>query len=221
VLEVSMLRVRSFSGAFAASILYYAGFSAFLLNLVEFLTGPWHYSAIRAGLAIAPGPLVVLPFARLVAPRLALRIGGPGPVAVLGCLLNAAAQAWWVLRLGGHPAYVSELLPAQVLGGIGVGLAIPSLLGAGASALPPARFGTGSGVLNMGRQLGAVLGVAALVAILATSTADPLQVFRNGALLGIGFFLLAAAIAALAIPRVTAGRRPDVEEPSLEPVTAA
>ena len=79
VIELELLRSRTFSGAFAASILYYAGFGAFVLNSVEFLTGVWHYSAVVAGLAIAPGPLMVLPFARIVAPRLALaRRPGPG-----------------------------------------------------------------------------------------------------------------------------------------------
>jgi EmrB/QacA subfamily drug resistance transporter len=203
VLEMSMLRVRSFSGAFGASTLYYAGFGAWLLNLVEFLTGPWHYSAIRAGLAIAPGPLCVLPFARLVAPRLAGRIGGAGRVAVLGCLVNAGSQTLWLLNLTGNPSYATRLLPVQVLGGIGVGLTIPSLLGAGTMSLPASRFGAGSGVLNMARQLGAVIGVAGLVAILATRTADPLDVFRYGAALAIGFFALAAVVSAVLIPRVT------------------
>src|SRR5690349_11039304 len=68
VIELGLLRSRMFSGTFAASILYYAGFGAFVLTWVEFLTGVWHYSAVRAGLAIAPGPLMVLPFARLVSP---------------------------------------------------------------------------------------------------------------------------------------------------------
>jgi EmrB/QacA subfamily drug resistance transporter len=202
VLEMSMLRVRSFSGAFGASVLYYAGFGAWLLNLVEFLTGPWHYSAIRAGLAIAPGPLFVLPFARIVAPRLAARIGGAGRVAILGCGVNASSQVVWLTNMTGHPSYATHLLPVQVLGGIGVGLTIPSLLGAGTMSLPASRFGAGSGVLNMARQLGAVVGVAGLVAILATKTADPLDVFRYGAALAIGFFALAAVVSAVAIPRV-------------------
>ena len=90
VIELELLRSRTFSGSFAASILYYAGFGAFVLSAVEFLTGVWHYSAVEAGLAIAPGPLMVLPFARLVAPRLAARLGGPGRVAVIGCFVNAA-----------------------------------------------------------------------------------------------------------------------------------
>ena len=75
---------------------------------------------------------------------------------------------------------MTHLLPAQLLGGAGVGLTIPSLLGAGSASLTPARFGTGSGILNMARQVGTVLGVAGLVAILAqVSPADPLAAFRE------------------------------------------
>src|SRR5712691_11504523 len=166
VIELGLLLSRTFSGSFAASILYYAAFGAFVLSAVEFLTGVWHYSAVQAGLAIGPGPLMVLPFARLVAP-LAARIGGPGRVAVLGCFVSAAAQLLWYARIQAAPAYVTHLLPSQLLGGAGVGLTIPALLGAGSASVPPARFGTGSGILNMARQIGTVLGVAGLVAILS------------------------------------------------------
>src|SRR6266516_6045440 len=147
VIELELLRSRTFSGSFAASILYYAGFGAFVLGSVEFLTGVWHYSAVEAGLAIAPGPLMVLPFARLVAPRLGAWLGGAGRAAVIGCAVNAAGQLLWFAQLQERPAYLTHLLPAQLLGGAGVGLAIPSLLAAGSAALTPARFGTGSGIL--------------------------------------------------------------------------
>jgi hypothetical protein len=200
VLELALLRSRTFSGAFAASVLYYAGFAAFVLSSVEFLTGVWHYSAVRAGLAIAPGPLMVLPFARVVAPRLAALVGGPGRVAVLGCLVGAASQGLWLTQIQAQPAYLTHLLPAQLIGGAGVGLAIPSLLGAGSASLPPARFGTGSGVLNMARQLGSVLGVAGLVAILTgLNPADPVTVFRHGLVLTIAFFGAAGVTAAAAL----------------------
>jgi EmrB/QacA subfamily drug resistance transporter len=198
VVELDLLRSRTFSGAFAASILYYAGFGAFVLSSVEFLTGVWRYSAVEAGLAIAPGPLMVLPFARLVAPRLTAVLGGPGRVAAIGCLVNAAAQLFWLWRIQAAPDYATHLLPAQLLGGAGVGLAIPSLLGAGSVSLTPARFGTGSGILNMGRQIGTVLGVAGLVAILSkVSPADPVAAYRNGLVLVIGFFAAAAAVSAV------------------------
>ena len=198
VIELELLRSRTFSGAFAASVLYYAGFGAFVLSAVEFLTGVWRYSAVDAGLAIAPGPLMVLPFARLVAPRLAVVLGGPGRVAVIGCLVNALAQLFWLWRIQAAPAYVTHLLPAQLLGGAGVGLAIPSLLGAGSASLTPARFGTGSGILNMSRQIGTVLGVAGLVAVLShISPADPVAAYRNGLVLVIGFFAAAGVVSAV------------------------
>jgi MFS family permease len=202
VIELELLRSRTFSGSFAASILYYAGFGAFVLSSVEFLTGVWHYSAVEAGLAIAPGPLMVLPFARLVAPRLTALLGGPGRVAVIGCFVNALAQALWLWRIQVEPSYAAHLLPAQLLGGAGVGLTIPSLLGAGSASLTPARFGTGSGILNTGRQVGTVLGVAGLVAILAkVSPADPLAAFRGSLVLVIAFFAAAGVVSAVLLTR--------------------
>jgi EmrB/QacA subfamily drug resistance transporter len=197
VIELELLHSRTFSGAFAASILYYAGFGAFVLSAVEFLTGVWHYSAVDAGLAIAPGPLMVLPFARLVAPRLTALLGGPGRVAAIGCAVNAGAQLLWLTQIQAQPAYLTHLLPAQLLGGAGVGLAIPSLLGAGSASLTPARFGTGSGILNTGRQVGTVLGVAGLVAILSrVSPTDPIPAFRSALVMVIAFFAAGGVVSA-------------------------
>lgn len=202
VVDLKLLESRSFNGAILASLAYYAGFGAFLLNMVEFLTAVWHFSAIDAGLAIAPGPLMVLPFARVVAPRLAARLGSAGRVAVIGCGVNVAAQALWLTQLQVHAAYATHLLPAQLLGGAGVGLTIPSLIGAGTASIPPARFGTGSGVLNMARQIGTVLGVAGLIAILAgLHVADPLVAFRHGTELVIAFFALAGLTSAVLLSR--------------------
>ncbi|MGH8995605.1 MAG: MFS transporter, partial [Acidimicrobiales bacterium] len=199
VIELGLLRARSFSGSFVASLLYYAAFGAWLLSLVEFLTGVWHYSAVQAGLAVAPGPLMVLPFARVVAPRLAARLGGPGRVAAIGCALNVASQVYWLTHLFAGSDYLGHLFPAQLIGGAGVGLAIPSLLGAGTSSLPPARFGTGSGILNMARQIGTVIGVAALIAVLSNASAsDPVGAFRHAVLL-VGAFFAAAMVVSVGL----------------------
>jgi hypothetical protein len=149
---------------------------------------------------------MVLPFARVVAPRLATRLGGPGRVAAIGCLVNAGAMALWLAQMQAQPAYLTHLLPAQLLGGAGVGLTIPSLLGAGSLSLTPDRFGTGSGVLNMARQVGTVLGVAALVAILTHVSPDPISTFRHAVTLVIGFFAAAGLVTAILLTgRVRAG----------------
>jgi hypothetical protein len=179
------------------------------LNTVEFLTNVWHFSAIEAGLAIAPGPLMVLPFARVVAPKLTERFGSAGRVAVLGCFVNVAAQAWWLVEIQSRSAYATHLLPIQLLGGMGVGLTIPSLIGAGSASIPPARFGTGSGVLNMARQIGTVLGVAGLIAILSgVHAGDPLTTFKHGVVLIIGFFALSGVVSAALLSRRTQSTPP-------------
>jgi EmrB/QacA subfamily drug resistance transporter len=210
VIELGLLRSRTFSGAFAASILYYAGFGAFVLSTVEFLTGVWHYSALLAGLAIAPGPFIVFPVARFVAPRLAARLHGPGRVAVIGCALNVAGQVYWLTQIQAQSAYLTHLLPAQLIGGVGVGLTIPSLIGAGTASLAPARFGTGSGILNMARQIGTVLGVASLIAVLSrTAPGDPVDAFRRAVVVITAFMAGAGMVSGgllTATPRTDADR---------------
>jgi hypothetical protein len=90
-------------------------------------------------------------------------------------------------------------------------LSIPSLLAAGSASLPPAHFGTGSWVLNMARQIGTVLGVAGLVAILSQfNQADPVATFRQGVDLVAGFGVAAGITAAGFLTRsvrVTVGGR--------------
>ena len=104
-----------------------------------------------------------------------------------------------------QPDYLAHLLPAQLLGGAGVGLTIPSLIGAGSASLTPARFGTGSGILNLARQVGTVLGVAALVATLAhIDPANPLPTFRHGVTLIIAFFAAAGVVSAALLGARTA-----------------
>src|ERR1700685_167462 len=137
---------------------------------------------------------MVLPFARTVAPRLTGWLGGPGRVAVIGCAINAGAQLLWFYRIQGSPAYLTHLLATQLLGGAGVGLTIPSLLGAGSASLKPAQFGTGSGILNMARQVGTVLGVAGLIAII--SPVGDLAAYRHGLVLVIAFFAAAGIVSA-------------------------
>jgi hypothetical protein len=58
------------------------------------------------------------------------------------------------------------MLPGLLVSGAGVGLTLPALSSAAAASLPPGRFATGAAVLTMARQLGLVLGVAVLVAVL-------------------------------------------------------
>lgn len=93
---------------------------------------------------------------------------GPGRIGALGTVLFALGGVWWISQLTGAAAYAADFLPGMLIGGIGVGLVIPSLTAAVATTLAPARLATGIAVQTTGRQLGSALGFAILIAVLGT-----------------------------------------------------
>jgi len=202
VIELPLLRVRSFALANSATLVFFAGFGAMLLAGVLLLTEVWGYSALRAGFALSPGPLMAAAFA-VPAGRLGGRIG-PRPIAAVGGLLFAASFAWILATVDAGSSYASSFLPGFMIGGAGVGLTLGTLPAAATAALPPSRFATGTAVFSMARQLGSAIGVAILVALLNDSTGgDLLAGLRRGwwFCLGAG---LAASLLALAIGPVGA-----------------
>jgi EmrB/QacA subfamily drug resistance transporter len=195
VVDPEMLRVRSFALALVGSILFYAGFGAMLLGGVLFLTGVWHEGALTAGLMLAPGPVLAATFS-VVSSRLAGRVGFRA-LGVFGTLLVSAAAIWWILRIGNAPSYPTTYLPGMLLTGTGVGFTIPILTGAGVSSLAPERFATGVAVITMGRQVGSALGVAILVAVLATGASTAADFHHAWLIVLCGALGAAAALALL------------------------
>lgn len=94
-----------------------------------------------------------------------------------------------------------ELLPGQLLSGIRIGLAPPTLLSSATHDLPAHRTSTGSGVINMARQIGLVLGVSVVVALVGTphSYASAHSSFVHGWWVTAGV-LVVAAVACLGMP---------------------
>ena len=213
IIDPAMLRVRSFGLAVGASVLFFGGFGAMLLTGVLFLTSVWHEDVLTAGLMLFPGPamatLFSVPSARLGA-RVGYRIPG-----VVGALLFAGGSVWFITQTGNTPAYFAEYLPGMAISGAGVGLIIPTLTGAGASSLAPERFATGAAVLTMGRQIGAALGVAVLVAVLGTATRNAAD-FHSAWLITVSGGLAAGlALAALGPPRRSAVAAPAIAGPAI------
>ena len=176
----SLFRSRSFTGASLVAIFFSAAFGAMLLSVVLWEQGVWGWSALHAGLAIAPGPIMVPLISFLVAGPLIARYG-PAIVISAGSLIFAAGVAWWAVAITAEPNYLSGMFPGMILTGIGVGLTLPTMMATGSTSLPAQSFATGSGVINMIRQTGLALGVAILVAVLGTATGDGshLEAFRQ------------------------------------------
>ncbi|TDD35167.1 DHA2 family efflux MFS transporter permease subunit [Actinomadura sp. KC06] len=219
VIEPSLLAVRTFSWSNATILLFTVAFAANLLLGVLWMQQIWHYSPIKTGLAVAPGPLMV-PIMALVAGRLAAARVPAGLITAVGCMLCAFGVVMIAMSLGPAPAYTTELLPGWLIGGTGVGLALPTILSAAAVDLPSHRYATGSAVVNMSRQIGSVLGVSLAVAVLGTphGYADAHNGYVN-AWLTVAGFMAVAAIAALGMnPRRTRPSSPTVPETETEVV---
>jgi EmrB/QacA subfamily drug resistance transporter len=176
----ALFRSRTFTGASLVALFFSVSFGAMLLSVVLWEQGVWGWSALRAGLAIAPGPIMVPVMSFLVAGPLIARYGAAAVISV-GTLIFGAGEAWWALAISVDPNYLSGMLPGMILTGIGVGLALPTFMATASTSLPPPSFATGSGVVNMIRQTGLALGVAILVAVLGTAggTAPHLDAFRH------------------------------------------
>jgi hypothetical protein len=80
LIEAHLFRSREFTAATIVLFLFFVAFSVWLLITVLFLQDEWHYSALRAGLAIAPGPLTAAVFA-INSGRIARRLGRTAPAA--------------------------------------------------------------------------------------------------------------------------------------------
>lgn len=208
-LDLTLFGDRSFRWANIATAAFTIGFTAMFFASIQFLTGVWGYSIVKAGLAMMPGPTVVI----LLAPplgRLAGRIG-QRTLLIPGGLVWAASGVWMLSVLGNEPHWASHLLPGSLLAGLGVSMVIPHLTSAAVQGLPADAFGTGSAVNQAIRQFGATFGVALTVALLGTVTPlNALDHFQR-----VWWMLLITgvltSIAALALPRKT-------KSPALIPV---
>jgi EmrB/QacA subfamily drug resistance transporter len=206
VIELGLLRVRSFAVANAGVFLFALGFYAVLLANILFLTSVWGWSVLRAGIAVTPGPLMAALWAT-VGGRLADRYG-QRVVALPGGLLFAVGCVVFATATGATPHYASEFLPATLLTGTGVGLSFAAWGSAAVAELPPSRFATGSAISATSRQIGAVLGIAVLVAVLGTPRAeDAVSTFHTAWVL-MAIPATAAGLVALALGRVRA-RNPE------------
>ncbi|HEX2896368.1 MAG TPA: DHA2 family efflux MFS transporter permease subunit [Marmoricola sp.] len=203
-LDLTLFGARSFRWANIATAAFTIGFTAMFFASIQFLVQVWQYGIVKAGLAMMPGPVVVMVLAPVFG-RLAARVG-QRTLLVPGGLVYAASGAWFLWRMDTEPAYASHMLPGSLLAGLGVAMVIPHLTSAAVQGLPADAFGAGSAVNQAIRQFGATFGVALTVALLGTLTPlDSLDHFQR-----VWWMLLICgaltSLSALALPRVSRAR---------------
>jgi NTE family protein len=209
MLDLSLLRTRSLAVANVLTLVGAAGFYAYVLCNVLFLTSVWGYTVLQAGLAITPGPFIAAAVAG-PAGRLADRIGARW-VLFGGGLIWAAGVVLLIRGVGLQPHFLSEWLPAMVVLGIGAGVTFPVVGATAVAGVSGGRYATATGLNSIARQLGAVLGVSLLVAIIGTpSAAEVADAFDRGWTFAAACFLAVAAGALLLGP-VERPRGPEEE----------
>ena len=209
IIDPALLRVRAFSVANVTAVLFSIPFATSLLANILWMQQVWGFTPLRTGFAVAPGPLMVAPVAAL-AHRLSARIP-VGYLVAVGCLLFGAGSPLIAGSVGADPHYATDMLPGLLVGGAGVGFALPAILSSATADLPPSRSATGSAVVNMSRQTGTALGVALFVAVVGTPVAYEAahDAFQHA------WWALAAvsALAALTAPLMTPRRLPPTDAP--------
>src|SRR5580700_11256559 len=165
LLPLRVVLDRNRGGSFLASLLVGTAMLGVFLTLTYYFQGTLHYSALKSGLAFMPFSLGIITGATL-ASRLLPRFG---PRALLtGGLLLATAGLALFTTLDVHSAYVSVVLPAELIVSLGMGLSFVSMSSTALIGVNPADAGVASALVNTTQQTGGTLG-AALINTIATS----------------------------------------------------
>lgn len=193
LVPLTVFRSRNLSTANIAALAWACATIGWQFAAVFYLRQTLHYDALATGLGIVPMGLAIVVTANL-AGKLISR-WSLGRVAALGMLVQACGILLF-LRVGAANDYVTVLLPALVIHGVGNGLSFPSLNIAAVGSLPDHQQGLASGLITSAVQIGAGIGVAVLATFLAT---PGLSGYRLAFLTAGCFSLLGALVAGLGI----------------------
>ena len=221
MLDLSLFKIPSFVGANTVALLVSLGMFGVFFFISLYVQNILGYSPTKAGAVFLPMTVLII-FIAPVAGKLSDRIGGRwlmgGGMTLLGISLL------FYQRAGLHSGFWT-LLPALVLGGIGMAMTMSPMTSVAMGSVPTDKAGVGSGVLNSFRQIGGALGIAVMGAIIASYLHAPVrsplanQQFVDGlhmALLVSAGIAFAAAIVAVVLVRV----QPSVEKARIEAMAA-
>jgi EmrB/QacA subfamily drug resistance transporter len=201
MVPMRLFGLRAFSAGIAASLLFYAAMYGVLFLLPQFLQTTLGYGPLGAGLRLLPWTatlFVTAPIAGAVVNK-----AGERPLVMVGLLMQALGLGWIAAIAAPGVTYASLVAPL-VLAGVGVSMAMPAAQNAILSSVAVTEMGKASGVFNMGRFLGGMFGIAALVTVFsAHGSVDSPAHFSAGFAAAIGVaagLSLLGAVAGLWLP---------------------
>ncbi|GGV20960.1 MFS transporter [Actinomadura cremea] len=206
MVDLALFRLRSYALGSTIALLYFAGFTAVFFIFTLYLQNGLGYSALGAGLAIAPFS-VGSGVAAVIGGRIVDRYGRSLVAAGLAVVAAGMAAAWVAVELvPGTGVGWATALPLLVAG-FGSGLVISPNQTITLSEVHHAEGGSAAGVLQTGQRVGTAAGIAWVGSVFfegVAGTGDWAAAFRRG-LIVILLFVLAALAAAVA--DLAGGRR--------------
>jgi EmrB/QacA subfamily drug resistance transporter len=159
----AVFRDRNFSVINWVSGVLAVGMMGIFLPVTIFLQSVLGFTALKAGLTLAPASLLSM----VVAPaagRMTDRIGGKY-ILMSGLTLFAVGMGWMALIAHPNSSWQSFVAPL-IVAGIGMGCTFAPMVTTAMRNIQPQMAGAASGVLNTVRQVGLVIGTAAVGALL-------------------------------------------------------
>jgi EmrB/QacA subfamily drug resistance transporter len=163
LIPFSLFRSRNFALMNWVSGTVTIGMMGIFLPFTIYLQSVLGFSALKAGLTMAPASVISI-FVAPVAGRLSDRIGGKF-ILMTGLSTFALGMGWIALTARtGSPWY--HFLPGLIVAGFGMGCTFAPMTTVAMRDVQYQMAGAASGVLNTTRQVGAVIGTAAVGALL-------------------------------------------------------
>ena len=186
LVPLSLFAERNFAVAnwIAAAISF--GLLGLILPITIYLQSARGFSALAAGLTLAPMSLTSMVVAP-VAGRMADRIGGKY-ILTTGISLFTIGFGTFAFVAGPDSTWLTFVLPA-IIAGAGMGMTFAPMTTVAMRNIAPRVAGAASGVLNTTRQLGAAIGSAVMGALLQNHLATTLhdQAVSHAASLPVAF----------------------------------
>lgn len=209
LVDLTLLKVRSYMFGLALGTFYFAGFTSIFLVITLYLQVGLHYSALQAGATQTPFALGSAA-AAWFGGRLVQRSGRW--LAVIGLVLVAAGLLAIDLLIPQLSSMVGlKLAPALLVAGIGGGLVITPNVTMTLAEVDPRRAGSGGGMLQTAQRVGSAIGVAVVLAQffgrLASSRGDYAQAVSVSLRTVLVLILIALAFALVDLIRRTTGPR--------------
>jgi EmrB/QacA subfamily drug resistance transporter len=167
----SLFRDRNFTLMNGLSATISIGMMGIFLPLTIYFQSALGFTALKAGLTMAPASLVSM-FVAPVAGRMSDRIGGKY-ILITGLALFAAGMGW-TAAIAGTSSRWQDFLPALIVAGVGLGCTFAPMTTVALRNVDPRMAGAASGMLNTVRQVGSVIGTAAIGALLQSQLASAL-----------------------------------------------